>query len=299
VRAGEPVLTIGSPYGFENTVTAGIVSAVPSALPDGNVSFIQTDVAVNPDNSGGPLFNRSGEVIGMNVQIYAQTERFQSLTFAIPINVATKVEAQLLAGGKVSQGHLGIGIQDIDPSLAGAFGLPRPAGALVNSVEPGTSAAASGIKPGDVVTQIGDKAIDRSAELAEHVAGLKPGTKAKLTLIRNRRPMIVTVMVGASEEKSGGRQDAGGTADRLGLDVHPLNDAERLASGLAEGLMVDGVYGPAASTSIHPGDIILSLNGTPVRSREQLGALTARAGKQVALLIQHDNTRVFVSVELR
>jgi len=303
VRAGEPVLTIGAPYGFENTVTAGIVSAAPRTLPEGTaVPFIQTDVAANPDNSGGPLFNRSGEVIGINVQIYAQAGQYHSLTFAIPINVAAKVQAQLLAQDKASRGNLGVSVQDVDPGFAGAFGLPRAAGALVNFVEPGTSAAASGLKPGDVITQISDKAIDRSAELFEHAAGLKPGAKATLTLIRNRKPMTVTVTVGTVgtfKEESGTRQDEGNTARRLGLTVHPLNEAERLSSGLTEGLVVDEVYGPSAGTGIQPGDILLSFNGTPLSSLEQLSAMTAKAGRQVALLVQHDNTRAFVWVELR
>lgn len=300
VRAGEPVLTIGSPYGLGNTVTAGIVSAAPRTLPEGtSVPFIQTDVAANPDNSGGPLFNRSGEVIGINVQIYAQTERYQSLTFAIPINVATKVETQLLAQDKSSRGNLGVSVQDVDPRLARAFGLPRAGGALVNFVEPGTSAAASGLKPGDVIMQIGDKAIDHSAELFEDAAGLKPGAKATLTLIRHRKPMTVTVVVGTLKEEASTRQDEGNAARRLGLAVHPLNEAERLSSGLTEGLVVDAVDGPSAGTGIQPGDILLSFNGTPLSSLEQLSAMTAKAGKEVALLVQHDNARVFVWVELK
>jgi len=225
VRVGEPVLTIGSPHGFENTVTAGIVSAAPRAQPEGtSVAFIQTDVAANPDNSGGPLFNRAGEVIGINVQIYGQTERYQSLTFAIPINAATKVEAVLLAQDKASRGSLGASVQDVDPGLARAFGLPRAAGALVNLVEPGTPAAASGLKPGDVITQIGDKAIGHAAELIEHVASLPPGAKATLTLVRNRKLMTVSVTVAAAtpEAKTGTRQDEGSPASRLGLAVRPL-----------------------------------------------------------------------------
>nr|WP_296225437.1 trypsin-like peptidase domain-containing protein [Ralstonia sp. UBA689] len=301
VRAGELVLMIGSPHGPENTVTAGIVSVAPRALPEGvSTPFIQTDVNIVTDNSGGPLLNRSGEVIGINVQIYGQTEGgYSGLTFAIPINVAVQVEKQLLALRKVPQGNLGIGMQDVDPGLARAFGLPRPAGALVNSVEPGSPAAASGLKPGDVITQIGDKAVDRSAELAEHLAALKPGTKIALTLIRNQKPMTATIVAAASEGRPGTQQDEGSAAHRLGLAVRPLNEAERLATALTEGLAVDAVEEPAASAGIQPGDIVLSFNGTPVKSPEQMSALTAKAGKQVALLILHNNARIFVSVELR
>ncbi|MEA3098572.1 trypsin-like peptidase domain-containing protein [Caballeronia mineralivorans] len=300
VRVGEQTLTIGSPDSFQNTVTAGIVSATSRTLPDGsNFPFFQTDVAVNLDNSGGPLFNRAGEVVGIDVQIYADAERYRSLTFAIPINLANKVLAQLQTRRNVSGGSLGMEVQDVGPGLAVALGLPRPAGALVNSVEPGTPAAASGLKPGDVIVQIGDKTIDRSAELVEDAADLQTGTKITLKLIRNRKPMTISVMAGASGETPGARQNEDGAADRLGLIIHPLSEDERRASGLAVGLMVDGVSGPAASAGIQPGDIILSLNDTLVESQEQVATLEAKAGKVIAVLIQRHNARSFVSVKLR
>ncbi|WP_374193427.1 trypsin-like peptidase domain-containing protein [Trinickia mobilis] len=201
VRVGEQVLTVGSPDSFANAVTDGIISATPRVLPDGsNFPFFQTDVATNPDNSGGPLFNRAGEVIGIDVQIYTNAEPFQSLTFAIPINLANKVRAQLQAQRNGTSGGFGADVQDIGPGLAAALGLPRPAGALVNAVAPGTPAAASGLKAGDVVTQIGPKTIDRSAELVEYAAGLRPGTKTVLRLIRDRRPMAIRLMAGTAGE---------------------------------------------------------------------------------------------------
>ncbi|MFC4521501.1 Do family serine endopeptidase [Cupriavidus pinatubonensis] len=298
VRAGEPVLAIGSPYGFESTATGGIVSAVSRPLPEDTFPFIQTDVAVNPGNSGGPLFNQDGQVIGINAQIYTQTGGYQGLSFAIPINVATKVEAQLLANGKVTRGRLGIGIQDVDQSLAQSFGLPRPAGALIDSVEPGSPAAASGLKPGDVVTQADNLTIESSADLASHIADLRPGTGTTLRVIRSREPLTVVVKVGLFEEKSASRQDEGSPANRLGLAVRPLNEAERRSNGLANGLVVEDASGAAARAGIEPGDVILSLNGTPIASREQLRGLAAKAGKQVALLILRDNARIFIPVEL-
>jgi len=299
VRAGEPVLAIGSPYGFENTATAGIVSAVSRTLPeDSLVPFIQTDVAVNPGNSGGPLFNRSGQVIGINAQIYTETGGYQGLSFAIPINVATRVEAELLAHGKVTRGRVGIGIQDVDQGLAQSFGLPRPAGALIDSVQPGTPAAASGLRPGDVVTQADNVKIEHSADLASHIADLKPGSKTALQLIRNGKTLTVTVAVAESVTKTAARQDQGSPADRLGLAVRSLNDAERQSSGVANGLVVEDASGPAARAGIEPGDIILAINGTPVASKEQLRAATSGSGKQVALLIQRDNARIFVPVDL-
>jgi serine protease Do len=306
VRVGEQVLAIGSPDRFQNTVTAGIVSATSRTLPDGsNFPLFQTDVSVNPDNSGGPLFNRAGEVVGIDVQVYADSDRYPSLAFAIPINMAAKVRLQVQATQATSPGGLGVEVQDVGPGLAVAFGLPRPAGALVNSVAPGTTAAASGLKPGDVIIRIGDKPIDRSAELGEDAAALPPGTKTTLRLIRNHRPMTITVVVGASAESpkvrpsEGGSGSVSGSGDRLGLSMHPLTEDERRASDLAVGLMVDGVDGPAAKAGIQSGDIVLSLNDTLVETQADVTALEAKAGKQVAVLIQRNHARSFVLVEVK
>jgi serine protease Do len=307
LRVGEPVLTIGAPYGSDNTVTNGIVSATAHTTPGGaNFPFYQTDVSVNPDNSGGPIFNRAGEVVGIHEQIYADTERYQSLTFAVPINLANKVRAQLQTQRKmVSRGNFGVEAQDVDPGLAGAFGLQQAAGALVTAIEPGTPAAASGLKPGDVIVQIGDQPIDRAADLVDRLADPQLGGKATLRLIRNRRPMVMAIMVSTGTAASspdddlGPRQSDIGMGDRLGLTTHPMTPAELRANGLARGLIVDGVSGAAANAGIQPGDIILSLNGTPVKSQRQVAALAAKAGGEVALLIQRDNARSFVSLELR
>ena len=300
VRVGEPILAIGSPDSFANTVAAGIVSATTRTLQDGSsFPFFQTDLAANPDNSGGPLFNRAGEVVGIDVQTYSDSSGSPNLAFAIPINLAAKVRSQVQATQATSPGGLGVDVQDVGPGLAAAFGLPRPAGALVNSVQPGTSAAASGLKPGDVIIRIGDKPIDHSAELGDDAAALPPGTKTTLRLIRNHRPMTMAVMVGASAESPKARPVESSTGDRLGLSMHPLNEDERRASDLAVGLMVDGVDGPAASAGIQPGDIVLSLNDTLVETSADVSALEAKAGKQVAVLIQRNHARSFVSVELR
>ena len=204
VRVGEQVLAAGSPFGFENAVSGGIVSATPHALPGGgNFPFFQTAVAVNPDNSGGPVFNGAGEVIGIDVQIYSDAEWHQSLTFAIPINVVAKLRMQSEAQGKVAHGALGITVQDVDPGLARAFGLPRPAGALVDAVAPDSPAAAGGLKPGDVIVRVGDKATDRAHDLLDHIARLPLGTNVALALFRNRRPLTLTVKVVASAQSPG------------------------------------------------------------------------------------------------
>lgn len=300
IRVGEPVLAIGSPYGFENTVTAGIVSAKSRSLPDDTyVPFIQTDVAVNPGNSGGPLFNQRGEVIGINSQIYSQTGGYQGLSFAIPINVAKKVEQQLVEHGKVTRGRLGISVQEVNQALAQSFNLPKPAGALVNSVEPDSPAAKAGVKAGDVIVQLGDDVIDHSGDLPEHVADLQPGTETRLKVIRKGEPMALTVKIGAVKETSVAQGKNGGEAGgRLGLAVRPLTPAEKRDSGIDGGLVVEDVTGPAARVGIQPGDVILSLNGTPIASAEQLRALVSKSGKQVALLVQRDDARIFIPLDL-
>ena len=299
-KVGEPVLAIGSPYGFENTVTAGIVSAKSRSLPDDTyVPFIQTDVAVNPGNSGGPLFNQRGEVIGINSQIYSQTGGYQGLSFAVPIDVAMKVERQLVSTGKVSRGRLGIAVQEVDQSLADSFKLPKPEGALVNSVEDGGPAAKAGLQPGDVILQIGDARIDRSGDLPEQVADIKPGSTVPLQIIRQGKPTTLTVTVGAAKEaKVASNEKAAPDQGRLGLAVRPLQPEEKRQNGLPGGLVVMDVTGPSAKVGIQPGDVILSLNGTPVSSVQELRTLVDRAGKHVALLVQRDDTKIFVPVDL-
>ncbi|MEX3936558.1 trypsin-like peptidase domain-containing protein [Paraburkholderia phymatum] len=308
VRVGEQVLTIGSPDSYQNTVTAGIVSATSRTLADGSTfPFFQTDVSLNPDNSGGPVFNRAGEVVGIDVQVYGGGERSQSLTFAIPINMANKVRAQLQSPDKNARGSLGIQVQDVDPGLAGAFGLPRAAGVLVISVEPGSPAAASNLKPGDVIVKLADKHVEHADDFAAQDAALQSGTKVPLTLIRNRKQMTMMVGVGASAQQANAASgtdvsasmSSAGPLDHLGLTMHPLTDDERRTTGLAEGLMVDDVSGTAGNAGIKPGDVVLSLNGTLVASQDELASLAAKAGKRAALLIQRNHARSFVTVDLK
>nr|WP_229516258.1 trypsin-like peptidase domain-containing protein [Paraburkholderia terrae] len=306
VRVGEQVLTIGSPDSYQNTVTAGIVSATSRTLSDGTTfPFFQTNGALNPDNSGGPVFNRAGEVVGIHVQVYADGDRFQSLTFAIPIAMANKVRAQLQAqsksqdGGDAARGAFGMQVQDVDPGLAGAFGLPRAAGALVIAIEPGSPAATSKLKPGDVIVQIGDKPVEHSADLTDQDAVPQSGTKVPVKLIRNRKQMTIMVNLTASAQYASTGVSDVGPLDHLGLSMHPLTDDERRSTGLAEGLMVEDVSGTAGTAGIKPGDVVLSLNGTLVASQDELAALAAKAGKKAALLIQRNHARSFVTVDLK
>ncbi|BEU26712.1 trypsin-like peptidase domain-containing protein (plasmid) [Paraburkholderia sp. 22B1P] len=304
VRVGEQVLTIGSPDSYQNTVTAGIVSATSRTLSDGTTfPFFQTNGALNPDNSGGPVFNRAGEVVGIHVQVYADGDRFQSLTFAIPIAMANKVRAQLQAqsksqDGDAAHGAFGMQVQDIDPGLAGAFGLPRAAGALVIAIEPGSPAAASKLKPGDVIVQIADKPVEHGADLTDQDAVPQSG-KVPVKLIRNRKQMTIMVNLTASAQYASTGVSDVGPLDHLGLSMHPLTDDERRTTGLAEGLMVEDVSGAAGPAGIKPGDVVLSLNGTLVASQDELASLAAKAGKKAALLIQRNHARSFVTVDLK
>lgn len=299
-KVGEPVLAIGSPYGFENSATAGIISAKSRSLPDGTyVPFIQTDVAVNPGNSGGPLFNMKGEVIGINSQIYSQTGGYQGLSFAIPIDVAAQVQDQLVRHGKVSRGRLGVTIQEVTQGLADSFGLQKLQGALVSSVEKGSPADRAGLEPGDVIVSFNGHEINRSSDLPAQVAVAAPGSSAKLEVIRKGAAKTLSVTIGAMKEDAlAQRGDAQQEQGRLGLAVRPLEREEQHQAGVNGGLLVQGVVGPAAKSGIQAGDIVLSLNGTPVNTVEQLRALAAKSGKHAAVLVQRENAKIFVPIEL-
>ncbi|MBU9662328.1 trypsin-like peptidase domain-containing protein, partial [Burkholderia multivorans] len=200
VRAGEPVMTIGAPDGAGNTVTAGIVSATPRRLPDGSAfPFLQTDIAVNPDNSGGPVFDRAGNVVGIAMQVYTGADRYASLTFAIPIALGAKLRAELQPPAQAARGSganaLGLDVQDVGAGLAAALGLPRASGALVDGVEAGSPAAVAGVRAGDVIVQFGDRPVAGAAELNDLAATLAPGEQAPMRLIRNRAPVVLTVAV--------------------------------------------------------------------------------------------------------
>ena len=300
VRVGEWAVAIGSPFGFENTVTSGIISAKSRALPDGtSVPFIQTDVAVNPGNSGGPLFNLNGEVIGINSQIYSSTGGYQGLSFAIPIDMVVKVKDQLLAHGKVTRGRMGVTIQEVNQSLAQSFGLKQAGGALVSSVEPDSPAAKAGLKAGDVILSLNGQAISRSIDLSGRVAELRPGTTATLGVWRKGVQQEIKVALGEAKAvvaDAGGKAAASG--GKLGLAVRPLSPDEQRQAQVQDGLLVEDVSGPAAKAGIQPGDVVLAVNGTPVKTVSELRALTAKSGKNVALLVKRDETRLFVPLDL-
>jgi len=300
LRVGDWVVAIGAPYGLDNTVTSGIVSAKSRALPgDAVVPFIQTDAAVNPGNSGGPLFNLDGEVVGINSQIFSRTGGFQGLAFAIPIDVALRVKNEIQEHGRVAHGRLGVSVQPVDQALAESFGLAGPRGALVGSVQNGSPAGRAGVQPGDVILKYDGRAVERSDALPAMVAATRPGTKAALEVWRNGRVEELEVEVG---ERGAPKQlaDAKGAVGqgKLGVSVRPLTPEERKEAKLDGGVVVESVAGPAAKAGVRPGDVIVAVNRTPITGVEALRELVQKSGKSVALLIQRDDERLFVPVRL-
>jgi serine protease Do len=299
-NVGEWVAAIGSPFGFENSVSAGIVSAKGRSLPDSSyVNFIQTDVAVNPGNSGGPLFNLAGEVIGINSQIYSRSGGFQGISFAIPIEVAMNVKDQLVKTGKVSRGRIGVTVQEVNATLAESFGLDRPRGALVSSVESGGAGEKGGLQVGDIILKYDGKAIDRSADLPLLVADTPAGRNAAIEVWRSRgtKTLAVAPVAGQAEREAVADNDKANHG-RLGVAVRSLTADERRENGGKGGLVVEQVSGAAARAGIQQGDLLLSFNGTPLKSAEELRTLVAKAGKSAAVLVQREDRQLFVPVEL-
>jgi serine protease Do len=300
LAVGDYVLAIGAPFGLEETATAGIVSAKGRSLPgDGYVPFIQTDAAVNPGNSGGPLFDATGAVVGINSQIYSNSGGYQGVAFAIPINLASQVKDQLVATGKVQHGRLGVEVQNVDQALADSFGVKTPSGALVSKVEPNSAGERAGLHSGDVIVKFDGVQIADAGQLSTHVNMTAPGTAATLEIIRHGEPLTLTAKIGsASELTAGGPTAASETGSSLGLTLRPLTPEERDQAGVSGGLVVENAQGRAADAGIQQGDVVLSVDGTPVQSVAQLRDLVHGHDKQVALLIQRGDGRLFVPVGL-
>ena len=300
LRVGDYVLAIGEPFGLEETATAGIVSAKGRSLPgDGYVPFIQTDAAVNPGNSGGPLFDDTGAVVGINAQIYTTSGGYEGVSFAVPINLAVQIKDQIVKTGKVVHARLGVEVQTMDQSLADSFKLKAPNGALVAKVVPDSAAAQAGIKAGDVILKFdGDPIVD-AGQLSARVGVAAPGDKASLDVWRDGKTLTLTATIGNAAESTIADNNTGeGAPSRLGLSLRPLNPDERQQSGISSGLVVEDAEGHAAEAGIQPGDVVLSVDGTPVQSVGQLRKLVQDHGKQVALLIQRGDARLFVPVTL-
>ncbi len=311
LKVGEWVLAIGSPFGFDHSVTAGIVSAKGRSLPSDNyVPFIQTDVAINPGNSGGPLFNLDGEVVGVNSQIYSRTGGFMGLSFAIPMDVAMQVVEQLKSQGKVSRGWLGVQIQDVTRELAESFGMKKPQGALVAKILPKSPAETAGLQIGDIIEAFNGREIESSAALPPMVGATKIGETAKLKVLRQGKSMEVPIKIGMLPDEepqaAGGAEEsgAGNKVERLNVTLADLTDAQREQLELPKtgGALITGVKpGPAAEAGIRRGDVILRVQDQPVRDAKHLADLVngLPKGKTVAVLVQRRAGSQFLAIKLK
>ena len=297
LRPGEWVVAIGAPFGFENSVTAGIVSAKGRSLPDDTyVPFIQTDVAVNPGNSGGPLFNLAGEVVGINSQILSQTGGYQGLSFAIPIDIAMEVKDQIVRTGHVTRGYLGVTVQPLSAALADSFGLRTPHGALVSAVLPGTPAAKAGLKPGDVILSVDGRDVSGAAALPSAIAAAKPGAAVRLGVWRDSSKTTVTVAVDELKAEANRTETPAAVASgKLGLTLRQLSPQEQTMLG-KPGLLVEESTGPAATAGVQPGDILLAVNGIPLTDVARLREAAAGPARHVALLVQRGESQIFIPV---
>ena len=302
LKVGEWVIAIGSPFGLENTVTAGIVSAKSRDTGE-FLPLIQTDVAINPGNSGGPLINMRGEVVGINSQIYSRSGGYQGISFAIPIDEATRVSEQLRSNGRVSRGRIGVSIDQVTKEVAESIGLGKPMGALVRSVEAGGPADKAGVEAGDIITKFDGKSIEKSGDLPRVVGGVKPGTKATLQVFRRGayRDLNVTVVEFEPEpakrtsERDSKPQPAVST---LGVAIVDLTDAQRRELKVKGGVRVETVEGAAARAGLREGDVILSLDNTEIGSAKQFDALVAKLDKSraVTVLVRRGDTVNFLII---
>lgn len=302
LQVGDPVLAIGAPYGLAQTATAGIVSATGRSLPgDGAVPFIQTDAAVNPGNSGGPLFDAAGNVVGINAQIYSRTGGFQGVSFAIPVDVAMRVSRQIVATGQAQHARLGVTVQDLTQPLADSFGLARPDGALVSQVAPGSPAAAAGLQPGDVIQKIDGQPTVQAGALSARIAQGVPGERIALGIWRQGKALDLPVTLGRADDGAATLQAAASADEaaggaRLGLALRPLQPQERAQARLDHGLLVQDARGAAARAGVAAGDVVLAINGQPVDSVEVLKKVLAASPKRVALLVWRAGEQLFVPV---
>ncbi|MEQ1738918.1 MAG: DegQ family serine endoprotease [Methyloglobulus sp.] len=306
LKVGEWVLAIGSPFGFEQSVTAGIVSAKGRSLPGGNyVPFIQTDVAINPGNSGGPLFNMDGKVVGINSQIYSRTGGFMGLSFAIPMDVVMNVVQQIKTGGKAAHGWLGVQIQDVTRQLAESFGMKKPQGALVSKVMPNSPAEKAGLQIGDIITEFNGKPIESSADLPPMVGMTPINEEGKLTIIRQGDTETVAFKVGLlpdEELKTPLHKTEAKPTNKLGITVADLTDEQREAlENIKNGVLVQEVEsGSAADAGIQSGDVILRIQNNVVRNVSDFDKIVKNlpVGKSVAVLIQRRGSPVFLALKI-
>lgn len=300
LKVGEWVAAIGSPFGLHNTVTAGIVSAKSRQLPsDQYVPFIQTDVAVNPGNSGGPLFNMQGEVVGINSQIFSTSGGFMGLSFSIPIDLAMQIKDQLVQNGRVIRGRIGVGIQAVTQDLAEAFGMKTPRGAVITMLEKDQPGEKAGLMVGDIVIAIDGKELANANELPIKISTMKPGTKTTLTVLRDGKEKKIAVTVAETpSEGTVQTNDTKNAQGKLGVSVRELSAEEKKELELQNGLVITEVRGAAAKAGLMPRDIILSANGKTINNSGDLIDVVKKA-KKVALLVQRQQSRIFIAIDLK
>ena len=261
--------------------------------------FLQTDVAINPGNSGGPLFNARGEVVGINSQIYTRSGGYQGVSFAIPIELATQIQQQIVAHGKVEHARLGVAVQEVNQGFAESFGLPSPEGALVSSVQDGSPAAKAGLQPGDVLREVDGQRIVSSGDLPAYVGMRRPGQEVQLTVWRQGKlQQLTATLASADDAKAKKTAQASVEKGKLGLGLRPLTPQEQQQVGVQGGLLIGQVAGPAAQAGVVAGDVLLSINNQPVSSMDTVQAAMAKAGKTVALLVMRGGDKIFVPVHL-
>ena len=309
LRVGEWVIAIGSPFGFQNTVTAGIVSAKSRENLSGDpnldaVPFIQTDVAVNPGNSGGPLLNMRGEVVGINSQIFSRTGSFAGISFAIPIDYAYNVAEQLMKSGKVTRGRIGVGIQNVTKDLADSLGLAKAQGAAVSNVEEGSPASKAGLEVGDVILSINGRPVEGSADLSRTIRAVKPGTKVNLGVWRGGKSRDIAVTVAELKEDADapkaektGKKGETAKPGKLGVAVVEVPADARKALKITGGVQVEAADGAALAAGISPGDVILRVNNVDIANVKVFNETVARLDpkKPVALLVRDENGTRFVT----
>ncbi len=306
LKVGEWVAAIGSPFGLENTMTAGIVSAKGRALPQENfVPFIQTDVAINPGNSGGPLFNLKGEVVGINSQIYSRSGGSMGLSFAIPIDVAMDVSSQLKSGGKIARGWLGVSIQEITKDLADSFGMKNTNGALVAGVEKSGPADKGGLVAGDVILKFDGKAINSSSDLPRAVGGVKPGKSVNVEVLRKGATKTLSVVVAeAPNDKDDVSSPSKGATkpevNRIGLILNELTPQQKKKLNGKNGLLVTDSQGASALAGVRRGDIVLGINNAEVATVEQFNKTLSGIsnGKTVAVLVLRGESTLYVPIKV-
>ena len=300
VKVGEWVAAIGAPFGLENTVTSGIVSAKSRDLPDDQfVPFIQTDAAVNPGNSGGPLFNMAGEVIGINSQIFSTSGGFMGLSFAIPIDLALEVKDQLLKDGKVSRGRIGVLIQGMSPELAKSFNLKKAQGALIAEVQKDGPAAKAGAQEGDIVIEFAGKPVSEPRDLTRAVAKTKPGASSKMKVLRDGKEVELTITVEEMQSAEKAKKPIVQEKAKLGVSVRPLNDDEKKTH--ESGLVIVEIVpeSPADEAGLKVGDIIIKVSGKNLKTFDELKEIVSKAQDYLPVLLDRQGQRTFVPIKLK